>query len=81
LNSTEVFTVDDAAEVLVSGPDGASGEDFLGYGYGSDLCAMLRRGLTRLAGEGAVCPIDRARFEQSPDVRRQLLAGLAPDKP
>src|SRR5262249_7203141 len=43
LDPATEFTVAEAARALVTGADGACGEDFLGYGPGPQLHAVLHR--------------------------------------
>ena len=71
------FTVADAVTALVNGPNGATGEDFLGYSHGPSLHATVQRGLAWLIAEQAVRAIDGARFEQHRDTRRRLIAALS----
>jgi arginyl-tRNA synthetase len=71
------FTVADAVAALVRGPNGATGEDFLGYSHGPSLHATVQRGLAWLIAEQAVRAIDGARFEQHRDTRRRLIAALS----
>ncbi|WP_235949419.1 hypothetical protein [Candidatus Frankia alpina] len=81
LDPTCTFTLADMAEVLVASWNGAAGKDFLGYRHDPDLLAALRRGVARLAEEGAVSTVGEGRLWQRPDVRRHLLAILAPAVP
>lgn len=61
---------------LVNGPNGATGEDFLGYSHGPALYSTIQRGLAQLIAEQAVRAVDGARFEQQRDVRRSLIAAF-----
>jgi hypothetical protein len=65
-----------AAEALVTGPGGATGEDFLGYVPEASPYSALHRGFAQLAAEHALRPVDGNGFERHPDVCQKLMAGL-----
>jgi len=77
LDDTRPFTVADAATALVTGPDGAAGEDFLGYTAGPVLHSTVQRGLARLVAEAVARSRDGVDFEQDSDRRRRTVAELS----
>lgn len=71
-----VFTAVDAVTALMTGPDGATGEAFLGYRHGPALYSTVQRGLARLVAEQVVRAVDGVCFEQHHEQRRALIAAL-----
>ena len=77
LDEIRPFTVADAVGVLVTGPDGATGEDFLGYASGPALHSTVQRGLADLEADRVTHCTDGAAFEQDRQRRRQVIANLS----
>lgn len=61
-DSNTIIDVPTAAQLLTQHADGTRGEDFLGYQPGPHLDTIAHRGLTQLANQGLVAPLDDRRF-------------------
>ena len=70
------FGLADAVAVLLDGPDGATGEDWLGYRPGPHLASLLHRGMAALAEHGIVRFPDGTHLEQDPELRRRAVVQL-----
>jgi arginyl-tRNA synthetase len=76
LDSRVRFTVADAVAALVTGPDGAAGEDFLGYAHGPALHSTVQTGLAQMIVDRVLRAVDGVHFDQDHDRRRRLVSNL-----
>lgn len=76
LHHGDVLSLDDAIAVVTEHPEGARGEDFLGYQLGPHLHGVLSRGLSYLAANGVLRDLDGIRFSGDPATVRAAVAQL-----
>jgi hypothetical protein len=70
------FRIADAVAVLLEGPEGARGQDWLGYQPGPHLLSLLHRGMAALAERGIVGVLDGGHLAQDRALRRAAVARL-----